>query len=99
MKFRIVYNAWWMFWAAAMVAGPWIWVRAGAMDDRRYRHELQHCYQCKRLGRLKFYSLYIALWFKHGYDNHPYEIEARKHQYDQLTSQERKWFYDKRVVL
>lgn len=91
MTFRIVYNAWWMFWARGMVLWPWMWIKGDSMDDRLFRHELQHCYQIKRLGRLKFYAIYIVLLFKHGYKNHPFEIEAEEYETHQLLPKERAW--------
>lgn len=27
MKFKVVENAWWMFWARGMVFWPWVWMR------------------------------------------------------------------------
>jgi hypothetical protein len=34
MKFRIVNNAWWMFWARGMVLWPWMWLRPVRQYDR-----------------------------------------------------------------
>jgi hypothetical protein len=107
MKFRIVNNAWWMFWARGMVLWPWMWLRPIKVDprydeeifaewyqlraDRLYRHELEHCYQVKRMGRLRFYSTYLWHWVTKGYKKHPYEIEAEEHEEEQLTEQELRW--------
>jgi len=93
MKFKIVYNAWWMRKGWAMVLWPWMWVSRDKADftDRQYRHELQHCYQVKRMGVLKFYASYLWLWMRKGYTNHPYELEAKERQYDPLTEQEKQW--------
>lgn len=82
MKFRIVRNAWWMFWARGMVLWPWVWLKPveiyPAYDINKYedwykmrehelfRHELQHCYQIEKNGVLKFYAKYIYYWFRYG---------------------------------
>lgn len=99
MTFRIVYNAWWMFWAEGMVFGPWVWFRGKEVDDRLFRHELQHCYQIERKGRLNFYFNYIRLWFRHGYRNHPYEIEAYMAQTERLKVTELSWKAKGRITL
>lgn len=82
-----------MFWAAGMVLWPWVWFKRtpDQVSDRLYRHELQHCYQVKRMGRFKFYTTYLWLLARHGYKNHPYEVEARERHYDPLTDQEKQW--------
>lgn len=46
-------------------------------DERLRRHELAHADQARRLGALRFYAVYLLLFARHGYDNHPMEIEAR----------------------
>lgn len=101
MNFRIVYKAWWMFWAEGMVVWPWMWFRrtSDQVSDRLYRHELQHCYQVKQLGRFRFYTTYIWLWLRHGYWKHPYEVEARERQNDPLTAQEVAWRKRGRIEL
>ena len=101
MKFKIVYNAWWMRKGWAMVFFYWMWVNLNKSEftNRHYRHELQHCYQVKRMGRIKFYASYIWLWLRHGYNNHPYEIEADERQFDPLTDQEKQWLADGKIIL
>lgn len=61
------------------------------VDDRLFRHELEHFYQGQRLGFFRYYLKYLWLYFRHGYKNHPMEIEAREVHYNPLTEQERKW--------
>lgn len=48
------------------------------------RHELMHVEQIERhesvfgkFGRLTFAVWYVLLLMRHGYYNHPYEVEAR----------------------
>ena len=41
-------------------------------------HELVHWEQYQRMGALYFYVTYLWLLMKHGYENHPMEIEARE---------------------
>jgi len=105
MKFRIVYKKWWMRiflrpgWA--MVFFFWMFVNKEKKDmtDRHYRHELEHCYQVKRMGRIKFYATYLWLWIKGGYDSHPYEVEADERANDPLTDEEKQWRVNDKVIL
>lgn len=99
MKFRIVYKAWWMFWADGMVVWPWMWFKPAKMhvSTTLYRHELQHCYQIARLGRFKFYASYLLKWFRYGYRRHPYELEAWDMQNKPLTEVEGLWLKQGRI--
>ena len=47
-------------------------------DERLVRHETAHWLQYKRMGALRFYAAYLWGLLRHGYRNHPMEIEARK---------------------
>lgn len=118
MKFKVIDNAWWMFWAKGMVLWPWMWMKytniqsnptsayeeAKAKQDeawnkRLFRHELEHCYQIRREGRLKFYSTYIWYQLKYGYEKNPYEVEAREVEHDALTYEELYWYHSNEVQL
>ena len=46
-------------------------------SERLIRHEQAHWAQYQRMGALGFYITYAWLWLRHGYRNHPLEIEAR----------------------
>lgn len=94
MEFKIKYNVRWMFWARGMVLGWWVLFKPtkDEVSGRLYRHELQHCYQIERLGRFKFYAKYLAKWFRYGYRNHPFEVEARQFQDQPLTPLEHSWW-------
>ena len=59
-----------------------------------YRHELQHCYQIKRMGIIKFYIRYMFLNFVKGYQNHPDELEARQYENEKLNDLELKWLHE-----
>lgn len=101
MKFRIVYNAWWMRKGWAVTIWPWVWVGLDKSEftERHFRHELEHCYQVNRMGRLRFYVTYLLKLFNYGYKKHPYEVEARARQYDPLTEVERYWYRTGRIGL
>ena len=106
MKFKIVYNPWWMRKGWAMVFFFWMWVGKDQKDfaDWHYRHELQHCYQIKDKGRLWFYLTYAFYWFRYGmfwggYKNNPYEIEANERENDPLTDQEKQWKESGKIIL
>lgn len=47
-------------------------------SDRLIRREQAHWRQWQRMGTVRFYATYIWLWLRHGYRNHPMEIEARE---------------------
>jgi hypothetical protein len=46
-------------------------------DQRLVRHEAVHWDQAERMGVVTFYVRYLWLLARHGYQNHPMEIEAR----------------------
>lgn len=49
--------------------------------DHSWRsHENWHKVQWRRDGRLKFACLYLWYTLRHGYQNNPYEVEARGHE-------------------
>ena len=47
------------------------------ISETTYKHELVHIEQIKREGKLKFLFKYLFYLIRYGYDNNPYEIEAR----------------------
>ena len=56
-----------------------IYALLDALNDQELeQHELVHWEQYKRMGAMKFYVTYLWLLARHGYWNHPMEIEARK---------------------
>ena len=46
-------------------------------NQRLIRHEQAHWRQWQRMGTVRFYSTYIWQVLRHGYRNHPLELEAR----------------------
>ena len=58
------------------------------VSNRLFRHEMQHVYQVWRMGWFGFYFKYLWLGIRHGYKNHPFEAEAKKHQLNPLTDEE-----------
>jgi hypothetical protein len=46
-------------------------------SDRLIRHEQAHWRQWQRMGTIRFYTAYLWGLLRHGYRNHPMEIEAR----------------------
>ena len=93
MKLRIKYNC-------RLVPKPYnAWVlypfmlfrhQQEVVSDRLFRHELEHTYQVKRDGWVKFYSLYLWRSVWDGYLNNMYEVEARARENTPLTDQERR---------
>ena len=73
---------WMDFWNYAGLATPWntIYYRNAKlyMDGRLRKHELMHIEQMKRDGVLKYMVMYNWYWITIGYENNPYEIEARE---------------------
>ena len=50
-------------------------------DEALIRHEQVHWQQAQRMGTVKFYAVYLWLLARHGYTDHPMEIEARAAEY------------------
>lgn len=104
MRFRIIKNAWFIT-TGGMVIWPFILLkktRSGPYtytQQQVFKHELQHVYQIKEMGVAKFYWSYLVLLLKHGYKNHPYEIEAVKQNLTPLTQTEEVWFTQNKVGL
>ena len=46
-------------------------------SQRLIRHEQAHWCQWQRLGTIRFYASYLWGLVRHGYRDHPMEIEAR----------------------
>lgn len=63
-------------------------VPATEVDRWIFRHELEHAYQQVREGAFRFYLKYFLYSLRYGYKNNPFEVEAREHQYDELTTYE-----------
>jgi hypothetical protein len=47
-------------------------------EERLIRHEQAHWAQYQRMGFFRFIWAYLTGLIRHGYWNHPMEIEARK---------------------
>lgn len=102
MRFWIVRNKWFPFKYRGIVLWPFVFLRP--YPDERFntvlfRHELQHCYQVKQRGVIWFYIRHLYLLMKHGYWNHPDEIEARNNQTNVLTPEEFKWYTSGKIRL
>jgi hypothetical protein len=65
-------------WAAAQVLLPRrVFVRRGARLGRRLlAHELVHVDQLRTLGLMRYWLVYLALLARHGYREHPFELDA-----------------------
>jgi hypothetical protein len=51
-------------------------------DKKWVCHEVRHILQTQEMGKWTFLWRYILLSFKHGYHNHPFEVDARMHDSD-----------------
>lgn len=47
-------------------------------DEQLARHETAHWLQYQRMGAARFYVTYLWLLLRHGYWDHPMEVEARQ---------------------
>lgn len=65
-------------WATAQVLLPnLVLVKEGAdLTETLLAHELVHVEQIRRLGLLRYWFRYVRLLLRHGYWDHPMEIEA-----------------------
>lgn len=50
------------------------------IDIQLFKHEVCHINQIKREGKFKFLFSYLFMLIKYGYDNNPYEVEAREYE-------------------
>ena len=68
------------FWAITLpLRVPTIYVLAEHRGDAALlAHELVHVDQIRRMGRVRFLLTYLWYQARHGYQNNPLEIEARK---------------------
>jgi hypothetical protein len=92
MKIRLKYKVWFLrkSWIAGITIYPFIFFKQKKEDvsDRLFRHELEHIYQVRAMGWLKFYISYLWIGLRHKHKTHPYEEQARKVQHDPLTEEE-----------
>lgn len=61
----------------AMTIWPFIFIK-DTIDDKLLRHEKIHLEQQKRGYLLGFYIKYFYYQIRYGYENNPYEIEAKE---------------------
>jgi len=64
-----------------------------------FRHELEHCYQIKKKGVVKFYLSYLKELVTKKYRDISYEQEAYDIERKPLTAEEQEWFYNKVIKL
>lgn len=92
MKLRIKYNVGrWLMWSyRGKVLYPFMLFSEAQTDvsEQLFRHELEHVYQIQRMGWWVFYLKYLWLLMRHGYQQHPFELEAEARQDDPLTEDE-----------
>jgi hypothetical protein len=73
--------AWFLrrFGFAGVALAPWgIFVLPEHLGSQRLiRHEQQHWRQWERMGTIRYYATYLWGLARHGYRNHPMELEAR----------------------
>ena len=62
----------------------------GDVLDWLFRHEMQHVYQLRKLGWIRFHLKYLWLLIRKGYKRHPFEIEAVDSELQELTQEERR---------
>jgi hypothetical protein len=64
---------------AGVCLAPWgIFILPEHLANQRLtRHEIAHWRQYQRMGLLRYYSTYFWGLLRHGYRNHPMELEAR----------------------
>jgi len=65
-------------WAVTIGQTTWYSVPKEQVDDAWRRHEDEHKRQWQEEGRLKFATKYLWYQARYGYQNNPYEIEARQ---------------------
>lgn len=73
--------------------------RSQERNIQLFRHELEHCYQIKRDGVVRFYLKYLFCQIRYGYRENPYEIEAKKNESKELTLEEKEWYARGKIEL
>lgn len=92
MNLKIVFNTWFVPpKQLAWVLYPFIFFKQKKDDVTiiLYRHEMEHVYQVRRKGWLKFYITYIWYSIRYGYTDNPYEASARSVQHNKLNQKEK----------
>jgi hypothetical protein len=70
------FQGWTSFWRTVYVLPGY------ETSARLLRHEACHLEQIEREGRWRFALKYGWYWLRHGYRDNPYEIEARRAEWD-----------------
>ena len=66
---------------AGMTLGYGIYILDGCESHRLISHECRHVYQYEQAGSIKaFLPHYLRQIAEFGYDNAPYELDAREHE-------------------
>jgi len=95
MKLRFRYNHWYLKYIATgyvgMVFYPWVIFKKSKeeVSDVLFRHEMEHVYQIREIGWVKYYTKWWWYTLTKGYKNNPYEVEAKAHQNNTFTKVER----------
>lgn len=76
-KFWWIYRKFYGEWLEGLTIYPFIFM-LDPKNERLLRHEKVHIDQQIRGWIIGFYIKYFYYNWKYGYDNNPYEIEARK---------------------
>ena len=95
MKLRFHYDMGkWIMWGyGGRVLYPFILFKMAKKDvpTKLFRHEMEHVYQVQRVGWLVFHARYLWYLIRGGYDNNPFEREARMRANEPLTATEERF--------
>ena len=70
---------------AGLMLGYAVFVRRGHDSVRLLSHEFRHVYQYEQAGSIgAFLSVYIRQVVQFGYQQAPLEIDARKHEHNEV---------------
>ena len=61
----------------AITLGSRVFTPLTNLSDATLRHEQVHMEQWRRHGLLRFPALYLWYHLRHGYEQNPFEVEAR----------------------
>ena len=94
MKLRIKYDVgrWLMGKWKGRVIYPFVLFSQAKNDvsNHLFRHEMQHVYQIRKHGVIRFYLKYFYYGLKHGYRDNPFELEAVGTEIFPLTDEEKR---------
>ena len=92
MRLRVIFNvrAGYLFRFKGFCLYPFLLIRGAKGEDtvRTFRHELEHAYQIREMGLIRYIGSYYWENIRKGYQDNRYEIRCREAAGTPLTAAE-----------